>query len=80
MVNFVAFKTQHDLENSKFNGPWVCPGEKSEFLNIFKDWEPEVQDLLEVCQKPNERLKKKKEKNLTYQFSVLTDHCDGRST
>lgn len=49
MVNFVAFKAQHDLENSKFNGPWVCPGDKSEFMSIFRDWESEVQVLLEVC-------------------------------
>jgi salicylate hydroxylase len=51
-VNFVGFKSQHDLENSKFNGAWVCISEKSELINIFKDWEPEVQALLDVCQNP----------------------------
>ena len=51
MVNFVAFKSQHDLENSKYNGAWVCCTEKSELINIFRGWEPEVQALINVCQK-----------------------------
>ena len=51
MVNFVAFKSQHDLENSKYNGAWVCCSEKSELISIFRGWEPEVQALINVCQK-----------------------------
>ena len=51
-VNFVAFKSRHDLENSKYDGAWVCCVEKSELLNIFRGWEPEVQSLLDVCQNP----------------------------
>ena len=51
MVNFVAFKSQHDLENSKFNGEWVCLSEKSELIITFGGWEPEVQALVDVCQK-----------------------------
>lgn len=50
MINFVAFKSQHDLENSKHDGPWVCSSEKSEFMTIFRGWEPEVQALLDVRQ------------------------------
>jgi hypothetical protein len=57
MVNFVAFKLQHDLENSKYNGAWVCFSEKSELINIFRGWEPEVQALVDVCQKSYERWK-----------------------
>ncbi|KAF4610492.1 hypothetical protein D9613_007229 [Agrocybe pediades] len=52
MVNFVAFKSQHELENSKFNGPWVCPTEKAEFVSFFRNWEPEVQALLDCVDKP----------------------------
>lgn len=48
MINFVAFKSQHDLEYTKFNGPWVCQAESTEFLTLFKNWEPEVQALLDV--------------------------------
>ncbi|KDR80975.1 hypothetical protein GALMADRAFT_1117498 [Galerina marginata CBS 339.88] len=52
MVNFVAFKSQHEMEYSKFNGPWVCPTDKSEFVSTFKHWEPEVQALLDCVEKP----------------------------
>ncbi|KAF9563568.1 FAD/NAD(P)-binding domain-containing protein [Agrocybe pediades] len=52
MVNFVAFKSQHELENSKFNGPWVCTTEKAEFMSSFRNWEPEVQALLDCVDKP----------------------------
>ena len=50
MINFVAFKTQYDLENSKFTGPWVTFSEKSELIKIFRGWESEVQALVDVCQ------------------------------
>jgi salicylate hydroxylase len=48
MINFVAFKSQYDLEHTKFNGPWVGPADNTEFLALFKHWEPEVQALLDV--------------------------------
>jgi salicylate hydroxylase len=48
MINFVAFKSQHNMEHTKFNGPWVGPADKSEFLSMFQHWEPEVQALLDV--------------------------------
>jgi hypothetical protein len=50
MINFVGFKSRHDLENTKFNGPWVSYPENSELVSIFKGWEPEVLALVEVCQ------------------------------
>lgn len=49
MINFVAFSARHDLEGTKFDGPWVAPCDKSDFVHIFSDWEPEVQNLIEVC-------------------------------
>ncbi|KAF8961501.1 hypothetical protein BDZ97DRAFT_1664184 [Flammula alnicola] len=52
MINFVAFKSQHDLENTKFNGSWVCPTDKNEFISLFRNWEPEVQALLDCVDKP----------------------------
>lgn len=48
MINLVAFTSRHELEGTKFTGPWVCPTEKEEFLAAFRDWEPEVQALLDV--------------------------------
>lgn len=48
MINFVAFKSQHEMEGSKFNGPWVCVTDKAEFASWFRDWEPEVQALVDV--------------------------------
>ncbi|KAJ7736563.1 hypothetical protein DFH07DRAFT_99322 [Mycena maculata] len=52
MINFVAFDCRHDLENTPFNGPWVGPGDKSHFAQIFAHWEPEVQALLHCVEKP----------------------------
>lgn len=48
MVNFVAFKSHHDLENTRFNGPWVCATDSAEFAATFRTWEPEVQALVDV--------------------------------
>jgi salicylate hydroxylase len=50
IVNFAAFRLQQNLENTKHDGPWVSFCEKSEFMNIFRGWEPEVQTLLDVGQ------------------------------
>jgi salicylate hydroxylase len=59
MVNFVGFKSQHDLENSKFNGAWVSFCENSEWISTFRGWEHEVQALVDVCQKFNDQNGKK---------------------
>lgn len=47
-INFVAFTLRHDLENTRYDGPWVGPGDKAQFAALFADWEPEVQALLHV--------------------------------
>jgi salicylate hydroxylase len=52
MVNLVAFKTQYDLENSKFNGAWVSFSDKSELVKFFRGWESEVQALVDCVDKP----------------------------
>ena len=75
MVNFVAFKSHHDLENTRFNGPWVCPTDSAEFSATFRTWEPEVQALVDVSiflpflsfSLPND-------------FSASSGPCDGQST
>ncbi|KAL0565839.1 hypothetical protein V5O48_016176 [Marasmius crinis-equi] len=41
LINFVAFTCRHDLENTKFNGPWVSVTDKSYFASHFSHWEPE---------------------------------------
>jgi hypothetical protein len=60
MVNFVAFRTQYDLENSKYNGAWVSFGEKSELIKFFRGWESEVQALVDVRSKNSMNDEKKK--------------------
>lgn len=52
MVNFVAFKSRHDLENTRFNGPWVCATDPAEFAATFRTWEPEVQALVDCVERP----------------------------
>ncbi|KAJ7031865.1 hypothetical protein C8F04DRAFT_1109318 [Mycena alexandri] len=51
-INFVAFICRHDLENTEFDGPWVEPGDKSQFAQIFAHWEPDVQALVHCAEKP----------------------------
>ncbi|PPQ74337.1 hypothetical protein CVT24_000691 [Panaeolus cyanescens] len=51
-INLAAFKCQPELSGSKFNGAWVCPTDKSEFQGIFRNWEPDVQALLDCVEKP----------------------------
>ncbi|KAF9269723.1 salicylate hydroxylase [Marasmius fiardii PR-910] len=52
LVNFVGFTCRHDLENTKFNGPWVSVTDKSQFTPYFARWEPEVQAMLDCVEKP----------------------------
>lgn len=48
MINFVAFTMRHDLENTKYRGPWASVAEKEEFSSQFRHWEPVVQELIDV--------------------------------
>ncbi|KAF7300219.1 hypothetical protein MKEN_01345700 [Mycena kentingensis (nom. inval.)] len=48
MVNCVAFTCRHNLENTRYEGPWVGPADKAQFAGYFAHWEPEVQALLQV--------------------------------
>jgi salicylate hydroxylase len=52
MINFVAFVSQHDLENTTFDGSWTSTTETSEFAHEFSCWDPEVQVMIEVCLRP----------------------------
>ncbi|KAJ7648636.1 hypothetical protein DFH06DRAFT_1209241 [Mycena polygramma] len=52
MINFVAFHCRHDLENTKFDGPWMGPGDKAQFAGIFAHWEPEAQALIHCVERP----------------------------
>ena len=47
-INFVAFKARHDLEGSRFNGPWVCQSDSGEMTEMFRGWEEEVKALMDV--------------------------------
>ncbi|KAJ6481082.1 hypothetical protein C8R45DRAFT_320629 [Mycena sanguinolenta] len=51
MINFVAFVCRHDLENTKFDGPWVGASDRSQFAGLFAHWEPEVQALVHCVDK-----------------------------
>lgn len=48
MINFVAFTSRHDLENTTFGAPWFAVTDKSAFESNFSSWEPEVQALMDV--------------------------------
>ncbi|KAJ3576558.1 hypothetical protein NP233_g350 [Leucocoprinus birnbaumii] len=46
LINFVAFVSRHEKENTKFNGPWVTQTGPEELAAWFNNWEPEVQALI----------------------------------
>ena len=73
MINFVAFKTQYDLENSKYDGAWVCFSEKSELIKFFRGWESEVQTLVDVCQKKYFRMNERNPSTLTLLILVCRE-------
>ncbi|KAF7292565.1 hypothetical protein MIND_01153800 [Mycena indigotica] len=52
IINIVAFDMRHDLENTKFDGPWVQHADKEHFTHIFANWEPEVQALVNCAENP----------------------------
>jgi len=51
-INFVAFLSRHDQENTKFNAPWVMQAEKDEMSSLFRRWEPEVKALVDCVNMP----------------------------
>lgn len=52
LINFVAFVSRHDKENTKFNGPWVAQTGREEIIGRFRSWEPEVQALINCIDQP----------------------------
>ncbi|KAG5638592.1 hypothetical protein H0H81_011678 [Sphagnurus paluster] len=48
LINFAAFSSRPELENTIFDGPWVSTVDKEEFSSLFSAWEPDVQDLISV--------------------------------
>lgn len=51
-INFVAFVMRHDLEGTKFNGPWMSATDVSAFASNFQTWEPEVLMLISCVDRP----------------------------
>ena len=49
LVNFAAFRSRYDKENTTFNGDWVQDVSREEFFTDFAGWEPEVHNLIQVC-------------------------------
>lgn len=52
LVNFAAFRSRYDKENTTFNGDWVQDVSREEFFADFTGWEPEVHSLIQVCDYP----------------------------
>ncbi|KAL8697546.1 MAG: hypothetical protein Q9201_007076 [Fulgogasparrea decipioides] len=50
MMNVAAFQTQ---KNGRWeHSDWVLPNKKDELLAAFADWEPQIQDLLQLMESP----------------------------
>ncbi|KII86085.1 hypothetical protein PLICRDRAFT_309879 [Plicaturopsis crispa FD-325 SS-3] len=50
-VNFVAYRTKHELKGTEFDGPWVAEVSAEEFQPGFDGWEPEVTQLIQCAEK-----------------------------
>ncbi|KAI0923676.1 hypothetical protein AcW1_006568 [Taiwanofungus camphoratus] len=53
LINVAAMRSRYDLENSTLDGPWVQDALQQDMLNDFRQWEPEVQALLQCAQRTN---------------------------
>ena len=53
LVNFAAFRSRYDKENTTFNGDWVQDVSREEFFADFSGWEPDVHNLIQVCDHPS---------------------------
>lgn len=47
-MNVVALVSDASKEGTPYNGPWVDRCSKQELLDSFFNWEPEVEELLDV--------------------------------
>ena len=47
-VNFVAFESHPQEEGTHFGGPWVADTDSSYVQSLFRGWEKEVGELVQV--------------------------------
>ena len=48
LINIAAFDADYDQEGSIFTNPWIQERDSGEVTNSYKDWEPEVKQLVGV--------------------------------
>ncbi len=49
MMNVVGFVSQPELAETLYDSPWSTKCETEEFINCYPEWEPEVLEMLKVC-------------------------------
>jgi salicylate hydroxylase len=47
-INFVAFEVNPDEEGTHFGGAWVANADPSHVSNLYRGWEKEVGELVQV--------------------------------
>ncbi|KAJ7497508.1 FAD/NAD-P-binding domain-containing protein [Mycena latifolia] len=52
VVNFVAFASEMDKEDTDYGAEWVTDCTKDEVLQCYAGWEPEAKQLLELVDNP----------------------------
>ncbi|EMD38820.1 hypothetical protein CERSUDRAFT_151487 [Gelatoporia subvermispora B] len=52
-LNFIGFRTVPDGEGTTYDGPWVEDGTPEDVRQMFEEWEPEVQQLLDCVRPPS---------------------------
>lgn len=55
MINFVAFVSRHELENTQYDGPWMSiinreadPEAFKKAFSTFEGWEEDVKAMIDV--------------------------------
>ena len=47
-INLAAFDTDYTKEDSFYSEPWIRESDFREVANLFRDWEPEVKQVISV--------------------------------
>jgi salicylate hydroxylase len=53
-INFAAFEFDPHLEGTHFDGPWETDQDPSYVQGLFRGWEKEVNEIIQVSARPLE--------------------------
>lgn len=48
LINFIGFHSEPEKEGAPLDGKWSSGASREEVIGCYRDWEPQVQALMEV--------------------------------